>query len=178
MLDGALRLLDGQPISELTVAAIAASAAVAKGTFYVHFPSVEEFLLALHEHFHDRVFAEIEQATANLPPGEQRLRARLTAFHDACRSTAGARSTLRASAAHPALVDASARRNGQAARAVAEDLRALGVERRAGERAALIVAAATEAAAREGREAHSRGVYLRALLDLACPRDASRRNRT
>jgi AcrR family transcriptional regulator len=125
LLDAAMTLLDTPELSELSVADLARAAGVAKGTFYVHFADRDAFVLALHRWFHDDLVGAIEAATASLPPGSERLAARLNAFLDGCRGRSGVRSMLWSASRQPAIRGEVERRNQQATAAVADDLRAM-----------------------------------------------------
>jgi AcrR family transcriptional regulator len=67
---------------------------VAKGTFFHHFRDRSEFLVVLHNEFHDRVFAEIEQAVNGMPPGRDRLIAAANPYLDECLHHRGIRAPL------------------------------------------------------------------------------------
>jgi AcrR family transcriptional regulator len=149
ILESAAALLDTQELSALSVADLAREAGVAKGTFYVHFAHRDAFVHALHQWFHDELFGVIEEATASLPQGARRLRARLQAFLNGCRHRSGVRSLLWSTSRHPAIRGEMERRNTEASLAVAEDLRAMGHTELVEERARLLVAATTEVAAME-----------------------------
>lgn len=71
-------------LAELSVAAVASEAGVAKGTFYVHFADREAFLDALRDEFQRRITGRVARALGDLPLGEERLLAGLTAYLDAC----------------------------------------------------------------------------------------------
>jgi AcrR family transcriptional regulator len=68
----------------LSVAAVAAQAGVAKGTFYVYFPDRNAFVDALHQRFYEQIGSAVATATAGLAPGREFLLAALDAYLDAC----------------------------------------------------------------------------------------------
>jgi AcrR family transcriptional regulator len=148
-LESAASLLDTREIDEVSVADFTRGAGVAKGTFYVHFADRDEFVLALHQWFHDELFGAIEAQTAALPPGSHRLHTRLHAFLNGCRHRSGVRSMLWSTSRRPTIQGEVERRNTEASTVVADDLRAMGITDFADERARLLVAAATEVAAME-----------------------------
>lgn len=80
----------GYPIAQkvglkgLSVNAVVAEAGVAKGTFYVHFKSREDYLLALHADFHGELKRRIDEAVSVQPPGPSWLRAAALAYLDGC----------------------------------------------------------------------------------------------
>jgi len=143
LLDAALVLLDNDGWGELPISEITRHAGVAKGTFYVHFADRDAFVVALHQRFHDELFGEVAAASADLPPGRERLEARFVSFLDGCRQMSGVRSLLWNAGRQPALRTEVLRRDSEAAAAIAEDLAAIGRAPLAAERARLLVAAVT-----------------------------------
>jgi len=73
------RGLKGMSVNNITT-----EAGVAKGTFYVHFPGRAEYLLALHQQFHERNTAGMRDAVAARPPGRAALWAATVAYLDGC----------------------------------------------------------------------------------------------
>lgn len=71
-------------LSGLSVAAVAAQAGVAKGTFYVYFHDRESFIDALHQRFYSQVTEAVYRAVAGLSPGRDLLLAAIDAYLDAC----------------------------------------------------------------------------------------------
>ncbi|HXD56002.1 MAG TPA: TetR/AcrR family transcriptional regulator [Solirubrobacteraceae bacterium] len=71
-------------LAGLSVNGVVAEAGVAKGTFYVHFSDREAFVDALHAAFHERVLAAVEEATADTPPGAERIWLGAEAYLDVC----------------------------------------------------------------------------------------------
>lgn len=69
-MDAAERLFLEHGIGATTIEQITAAAGVAKGTFYLYFPSKEDVRLALGERFGQRHRARIEAALAETPPGD------------------------------------------------------------------------------------------------------------
>jgi AcrR family transcriptional regulator len=83
LLAAGLRLAD-RGLKSMSVNNITTAAGVAKGTFYVHFPGRAEYLLALHQQFHERNAAGVRDAIAARPPGRSALLAGTVAYLDGC----------------------------------------------------------------------------------------------
>lgn len=79
---GAVAARDG--LAGLSVAAVAAQAGLAKGTFYLYFPDREAFIDALHQRFYADVNEAVTAAVGVLPPGRERLLAAIDAYLDVC----------------------------------------------------------------------------------------------
>lgn len=71
-------------LAGLSVNRVVAEVGVAKGTFYVHFADREAFIDALHAAFHERVREAVARATADTPPGAERLLRGAEAYLDVC----------------------------------------------------------------------------------------------
>jgi len=166
LLDGAVAVADRVGLADLSVAGVTAEAGVAKGTFYVHFADRTALLVALHRRFHDELFARILDATAGCSPGPARLHARLLAFLDGCREMPGVRGLLRDARSEPAIDAEVQRRNAQARRVLAEDLRAPDPTGHEQQTARLLVAATVEVATAELDAGRRLPGLRRALLDL------------
>jgi AcrR family transcriptional regulator len=123
-----LLLAERTGLAGMSINLIVAEAGVAKGTFFHHFRDRSEFLLALHGEFHDRVFADIEQAIAGLAPGRGRLLTATRAYLDYCLRHRGVRALLLEARAEPAITAAIAARNRQAAGVTGADFAAMGWE--------------------------------------------------
>ncbi|MEU6563546.1 TetR/AcrR family transcriptional regulator [Nocardia nova] len=121
-----LRLADEFSLAELSVNRIVAAAGVSKGTFFHHFPSRVDYLLALHQGFHDHLDAEIAAAIGELPPGRDRLHAAQLAYLDGCLRNRGVRALLLEARAERAITDRIRERNETSAEVAAEDFRAAG----------------------------------------------------
>jgi AcrR family transcriptional regulator len=143
-----LSLAERTGLAGLSVNLVVAEAGVAKGTFFHHFRDRSGFLLALHQEFHDRVFARIEQAVAGLPPGRDRLLTAANAYLDDCLRHRGVRALLLESRADPVIIDAIAARNELVVRLTSPDFAAMGWAHPA-QSAALWTSAVVEAALRE-----------------------------
>ena len=136
----------------------------ANGTFYVHFADRAAFLVALHEWFHDTVFAQVIDRTADQAPGPDRARMRIIAFLDACRAMPGVRALLLDARTEPAIAVEVDRHNRQATQTLSVDLR--GTTRRPAETARIMVLAAADIAGRESTCGRRLPTARQALLDL------------
>lgn len=94
LLEAGLRLAENGGLSQLSVNALVKEAGVAKGTFYVHFPSQDDYLVALHRHFHDSLMEEIAAAVKQAPRGAQRLVRGAEAYLDGCLERLGVKALL------------------------------------------------------------------------------------
>lgn len=74
LMDAALRLFLDQGVAPTTIEQITAGASVAKGTFYLHFSSKEEVLVALRERFVRGLFDAVETAVSRRPSHDWRGR--------------------------------------------------------------------------------------------------------
>ena len=164
LLRAAVELADSSGLHSLSVAEITAAAGHAKGTFYVHFADRAAFLVALHEWFHDTVFAQVIDRTADQAPGPDRARMRIIAFLDACRAMPGVRALLLDARTEPAIAVEVDRRNRQATQTLSVDLR--GTTRRPAETARIMVLAAADIAGRESTCGRRLPTARQALLDL------------
>ncbi len=164
LLDAAVRLAERDGLRSLSIAEITAAAGHAKGTFYVHFADRTALLVALHQWFHDRVFAEVIGQTAGEPAGPARLHRRLIAFLDACTALPAVRALLLDARTEPAIAAEVDRRNKQATLVLAADLN--GVVTHPRETARILVLAAADIAARESTVRRKQSAARQALLAL------------
>jgi TetR/AcrR family transcriptional regulator, transcriptional repressor for nem operon len=149
LLDAALHVAERDGLSALSVNSVTTEAGLAKGTFYVHYPDRTGLIVEMHARFHDELFLAILAATVDSEPGPQRAAERLLAFLDGCRNQRAVRSLLVEASGQPELRDEARRRNEQAARVLASDLRLSRSSNLALDTARLIVAAAADTAGRE-----------------------------
>ncbi len=84
LLDAGVAVAERDGLAGLSVNRVVAQAGVAKGTFYVHFADREAFVDALHARFHERVQEAVARATADTPPGAERIRRGAEAYLDVC----------------------------------------------------------------------------------------------
>ena len=164
LIDAAIQLAERGGLRALSVAEITAAAGHAKGTFYVHFPDRAAFLVALHQCFHDAVFAGVVDNTAADPPGPDRVRRRIIDFLDACRAQPGVRALLLDARSEPAIAAEAEQRNQQAAQAFSADLH--GVTGHPLETARILVLATADLAGRESTQGRRLAAARQALLDL------------
>ncbi len=126
LIDAGLRLAEHTGLAGMSVNLIVDKAGVAKGTFFHHFADRAGFLVAVHREFHDRLFAEITEAVADLPPGRDRLLAAAGAYLDGCLRHRGIRALLLEARAEPLVARAIAERNQQATQLITPDFTVMG----------------------------------------------------
>jgi AcrR family transcriptional regulator len=85
LMDAALRIFLDQGVATTTIEQITAGASVAKGTFYLHFSSKDDVLLALRERFVKGLFEAVDTAVSQRAADDWRgrLAAWATAIIDA-----------------------------------------------------------------------------------------------
>ena len=125
LVEAGLRLAERTGLAGMSVNLLVVEAGVAKGTFFHHFGDRAGFLLALHGEFHDRLFAEITEATAHLAAGRDRLLAASTTYLDGCLRQRGIRALLLEARAEPLIAQAVLDRNELAADVLQADFAAL-----------------------------------------------------
>jgi len=128
LLDAGAALADGDGLRALSVNAIVAQAGMAKGSFYQHFPSRKDYVIALHRRYHDHITEQVLAAVGHLPHGADRLHAGVDAFLDACLETKGTKAFLAQARTETDLLDEVQSRNALVGAELAADMVALGVE--------------------------------------------------
>lgn len=166
LLDAGRRLLADEDLSRLSVNAIVAEANMAKGSFYQHWPTRSDYLVALHASFHDDLATKVAAAMDPLPPGLDRLAAGMAAYLDGCLAQPATKALLVQARTDAALGTQVAARNDQFAGIAATDLAALGWDP-AEPVATLLVAAVAEIALHELSAGHPREDLRTAALRLA-----------
>ncbi|MFF0545069.1 TetR/AcrR family transcriptional regulator [Nocardia thailandica] len=166
LLDAGRALLGTENLGKVSVNAITAGAGMAKGSFYQHWPSREDYLLALHREFHDTLFARVRDAIDGLPPGAGRLRAGIEVYLDGCLGDPATKGLLVQARTDAGLGAEVASRNAAAAELAAADLAAIGWSDPAPV-AVLLVAAVAETALLELDAGGVRPDLRAALLRLA-----------
>jgi AcrR family transcriptional regulator len=160
LLEAGRAVAERDGLGELSVAAVAKEAGVAKGTFYVHFTDREAFVGALRDDFQARVAKQVAAAVGDLAPGAERLLAGLLAYLDVCLADRAVKGLIRE------LRDDGGGRAPLIAQ-VEVNLRAMGW-RDASHAARLIVAMAAEIALSEHESAgkqHGARRWLRRFID-------------
>jgi AcrR family transcriptional regulator len=165
LLAAGLQLADQNGMANMSVNDVAAAAGVGKGSFYVHFVDRAAFLLELHRGFHDGLLEEIDDATAGMRPGVDRLAATTTAFLDSALRQRSVRALLLDARAELQIADEIAARTARITRMVEQDLRAAGWADPAAS-ARLYVAMATETALSELSRGRRDGTLRRSLLSF------------
>jgi AcrR family transcriptional regulator len=143
LVDAGLALADQGSLGSVSIDEIVRAAGVAKGTFYVHFATRDEFLCALYDRFHQRLLTCVGRATSDCQPGAERLRRACEAYFDSCLDAAGVKSMIAGARGEPALEGRIAAADRELAEACAADFEATGWAR-PHHTAQLLVAAAAE----------------------------------
>jgi AcrR family transcriptional regulator len=126
LLDAGTVIAERHGLGGLSVNQVVAEAGVAKGTFYVHFEDREAFVDALHARFHARVQEAVAAATADIPPGAERLLRGADAYLDLCLADRGVKALTLEARAGGTLGDAMAERVDRFTRTAAPSFRAMG----------------------------------------------------
>ena len=124
LLAAGLQLAQAGALSALRVDEVVNAAGVAKGTFYVHFATREDFLVALHRRFHDELAQRIDHAVAGQVLGMQRLLRGSLAYLDGCCEQHGIKAMLLGARAEPAIQHAVSAQNARFAGLAAAELKA------------------------------------------------------
>ena len=124
LLDAGLQLAHAGAFSTLRVDEVVNAAGVAKGTFYVHFSTREDFLVALHRRFHDQLAERIDRAVTGQALGMQRLLRGSLAYLDGCGEQSGIKAMLLGARAEPAIQQAVSVQNARFARLAADEFKA------------------------------------------------------
>ncbi|MDL9935988.1 helix-turn-helix domain-containing protein [Gordonia sp. ABSL1-1] len=128
LLDAGLALADRGGMRELSVNAVVAQAGMAKGSFYQHFPSRRDFVVALHRRYHDDITAQLLAVVGDMPIGAERLRLGVETFLDVCRTTRGTKAFLAQARTDADLLDEVQARNAAISALVTADLVAVGAD--------------------------------------------------
>ncbi len=140
-------------LSGLSVAAVAAQAGVAKGTFYLYFTDRESFIDALHQRFYAQVTEAVSRAVADLPAGRELLLAAIEAYLDVCLTNHAVKALVFETRAQSTLTTTMEEREALFAQLAEPSMRALGMTP-ARISARLIVALTSEAALIEMEAGH------------------------
>lgn len=126
LLDAGVAVAEEHGLAGLSVNRVVARAGVAKGTFYVHFSDRDEFVDALHRRFHARVEAAVDEATAGLPAGAERIYRGAVAYLDVCLADRAVKALALEARSDPALSEAMAKRHERFAAGAVPSFRAMG----------------------------------------------------
>jgi AcrR family transcriptional regulator len=163
---GSTLLAQGEcTVGTLSVNAVVAQAGMSKGSFFGHFPTRRDYVVALHRSFHDAVAERVDEAVSGREPGAPRLRAGIEAYLDVCLRERTAKAWLFQARADVDLADEVAARNQAFAALAAPDLEAVGADDPAVV-AHLLVAAVAEVALHESRRGRRDRRYRAAVLRL------------
>jgi AcrR family transcriptional regulator len=166
LLDAGGRLLASQDLARLSVNAIVAEANMAKGSFYQHWATRRDYVVALHRRFHDQLAEAVAVAMEPFDPGRERLTVGMTAYLDGCLAASATKALLVQARTYADLGDEVARRNKEFARIATADLEVLGW-RPAEPIATLLVAAVAEVALHELTSGRRGRTLRNAVLRLA-----------
>jgi len=148
LLDAGVAVAAEHGLAGLSVNRVVAAAGVAKGTFYVHFDDRAAFIDALHERFHAQVRETVAAATADTPPGPQRIRRAAEAYLDVCLANRAVKALALEARSDPSLLAAMAARHDRFAASAVPSLKAMGWPDAAAS-AQLLAAMTSEIAVRE-----------------------------
>jgi TetR/AcrR family transcriptional repressor of nem operon len=174
LLDAGLAVAEQLGLSGLSVNRVVAEAGLGKGTFYVHFPDRDTYVIALHQTFTERILAAVRGNQSEAPPGLARLRVATETYLDTCLRAPGVRAFLFEARAEPGISDEIAISNDRFAELITADLDAMGW-RHPNRAARLAVSMAAEQALLElrrgGQDTQGRQVLWRLLeqADLTAP---------
>ena len=126
LLDAGAALAEEHGLAGVSVNMVVARAGVAKGTFYVHFKDRAAFVDAMHERFHTRVGAVIDEAIAGLPPGPERLFRGSEAYLDVSLANRGVKALSLEARSDPSVQGSMEARRQRLATAGVPDLEAMG----------------------------------------------------
>lgn len=172
LLQAGRTLLATEELNRLSVNAITAEAKMAKGSFYQHWSSRRDYIIALHQAFHDELFSIVARATESMKPGAGRLHVAIDSYLDGCLAEHATKALLVQARTDSGLETEVARRNEESTRVILPDLIAIGWNNPKPV-ATLIVAAVAEVALAEltaGRQRKDLRTALRQLT-IADKRD-------
>ncbi|WP_405487079.1 TetR/AcrR family transcriptional regulator [Nocardia sp. NBC_00511] len=127
LIDAGFRLAEDTPLKKLSANVVVAAAEVSKGTFFHHFPTRADYLVALHDSFHDRLEAEILETIGAMEPGADRLIAGSITYLDVCVRDRSVRALLAEARAEPDVTASVQRRSERSAELCVVDFERLAV---------------------------------------------------
>lgn len=126
LLDAGVTVAAREGLAGLSVNTVVTEAGVAKGTFYVHFPSREAFIDALHKRFYADVRQAITRETEGLVLGPELLARGIDAYLDACLAQRAVKALLFDARSEAHMTETIARREELFVQLVAPNLEAMG----------------------------------------------------
>jgi AcrR family transcriptional regulator len=126
LLDAGVAVAEQHGLAGLSVNRVVAEAGVAKGTFYVHFETREEFVDALHARFHARVQEAVGEATKGLPAGAGRIVRGAEAYLDTCLEDRAVKALALEARSNPDLAASMSARHEQFAASAVSSFKAMG----------------------------------------------------
>jgi AcrR family transcriptional regulator len=132
-------------LAELSVAAVAREAGVAKGTFYIYFKDRDSFIDGMHQRFYTHVTEAVALAVGDLAPGRELLLVAIDAYLDVCLAHGAVKALVFETRAQGNLTTTMQEREALFARLTQPSMRAMGMLP-AALTARLVVALTSEAA--------------------------------
>ena len=126
LLDAGVAVAQQHGLAGLSVNRVVAHAGLAKGTFYVHFHDRQAFVDALHERFHRRVQVAVAAATADVPPGPDRMVRGAEAYLDLCLADRSVKALAVEARSDPSLMASMAERHDRFVSAAIPSFKAMG----------------------------------------------------
>ncbi|WP_067723484.1 TetR/AcrR family transcriptional regulator [Nocardia yamanashiensis] len=126
LIDTGFHLAETTPLKKLSANVVVAAAGVSKGTFFHHFPTRADYLVALHDSFHDLLEREILTAVAAMAPAADRLITGSHTYLDVCLRNRGVRALLAEARAEPDVAASVQARSERTAELCVTDFRVLG----------------------------------------------------
>jgi AcrR family transcriptional regulator len=126
LLDAGVAVAEEFGLAGLSVNRVVAKAGVAKGTFYVHFSDRDAFVDALHERFHARVQEAVTAATADVPPGAERIARGAEAYLDVCLTNPAVKALALEARSDPTLLSSMHERHDRFAATAIPSFKAMG----------------------------------------------------
>ena len=167
LLEAGADVAERDGVGGLTIAEVARTAGLAKGTFYLYFRDREAFIDALHQRFYARVTEAVMGAVDGLGPGVERVVVANLAYLDVCLANRGAKALVLETRNQPNLTETMEDRQEMFAKLAEGDLTSIGVAS-PGVTARMIVAMTSEAALielRAGRRVPATRKALRGFIE-------------
>lgn len=126
LVESGLRLAERVGLAGVSVNVLVGELGVSKGTFFHHFGSRTNYLLALYREFQERLQADIDAAIGDIAPGRERLLTGTYAYLDTCLRNRGVKALLLEVRADPLIADEVNARHAANAALTEPDFDALG----------------------------------------------------
>lgn len=126
LLSAGLELAEQHGLPNISVDQIVRAAGVSKGTFYVHFPDRQTYLVTLHRQFHDHLRALVLADIEGMPFGAARLHRAALAYLEGCLAGKAVKALLLDARSERAITDEIQARNADFTQLAAADFIAMG----------------------------------------------------